>query len=72
MVLARVTLHGTTRSLRFPAAVVQQGDVINVIAGFRIRQTDFGLAPFSILGGGLQVRDAIDIRVRLVARRGRS
>ena len=68
-VIARATLRGATRDLRFPAAVVQQGELLTVIASFRIRQSDFGLTPFSTLGGGLQVRDAIDIRLRLVARR---
>lgn len=68
-VIARATLRGATRELRFPAAVVQQGDLLSVIASFRIRQSDFGLTPFSTLGGGLQVRDAIDIRLRIAARR---
>lgn len=68
-VIARATLRGTTRDLRFPAAVVQQGDLLTVIARFRIRQSDFGLIPISTLGGGLQVRNAIDIRLRIVARR---
>ncbi|HEU0202066.1 MAG TPA: YceI family protein [Burkholderiaceae bacterium] len=68
-VTARVTLHGATRDLRFPAAVFRQGDSLVVVAGFRIRQTDFGIAPFSALNGGLLTRDAIDLRVRLVAQR---
>jgi polyisoprenoid-binding protein YceI len=68
-VVARVTLRGATRDLRFRAAVTQQGDLLTVTAGFRIRQSDFGISPFSTLGGGLQVRDAVDIRIRLLARR---
>jgi hypothetical protein len=68
-VLARATLHGATRDLRFPAAVMQQGDLLTVVASFRVRQSDFDLTPFTALGGGLQVRDPIDIRLSLVARR---
>lgn len=68
-VTARATVRGATRELRFPAAVIEQGDALTVIAAFRIRQSDFGLTPFATLGGGLQVRDAIDIRVHLVGRR---
>jgi hypothetical protein len=68
-VLARVTLRGSTRHLRFPVAVVQQDDLLTVVANFRVRQSDFGVTPFTTLGGGLQVRDTIDIRIRLVARR---
>jgi hypothetical protein len=41
-----------------------------VIAAFRVLQTDLGITPYSILGGAVTVRDAIDIRVRLVARIG--
>jgi hypothetical protein len=68
-VLARATLRGVSRDLRFPAAVMQQGDVLTVIANFRIRQSDFEMTPFTVLGGAIQVRDAVDIRLRLVARR---
>lgn len=68
-VLARATLRGVTRDLRFPAAVVQRGDRLTVVATFRIRQTDFDLIPFTVMGGGLRVRDAVDIRLHLVARR---
>ena len=71
-VLARVTLRGSTRDLRFPAAVIQQDNLVTVVANFRVRQSDFGVAPFATLGGGLQVRDMIDIRIRLVARRSGS
>jgi len=67
-VTARVTLRGAERDLRFPAAVFQSGDVLEVIAGFRVRQSDFGIKPFAVLGGGLLVRDEIDIRLRVVAR----
>ena len=68
-VTARVTLRGETRDVRFPAAVFQSGDALEVIAGFRVRHSDFGIKPFTVLGGGLTVRDTIDIRVRVVARR---
>jgi polyisoprenoid-binding protein YceI len=68
-VTARVTLRGETRDVRFPAAVFQSGDALEIIAGFRVRQSDFGIKPFAALGGGLLVRDAMDIRIRIVARR---
>jgi polyisoprenoid-binding protein YceI len=68
-VTARVTLRGTTRDLSFPAAVVRQGDGLVVIASFPIRQSDFGIQPFSALNGGLRVGDALDVRLRVVARR---
>jgi polyisoprenoid-binding protein YceI len=65
-VTARVTLRGATRDLRFPAAVFRDGARLTVIANFRINQSDFGIEPLALLGGGLRVHDPIDIRVRLV------
>jgi hypothetical protein len=68
-VIARVTLRGATRELEFPAAVVEQGDRLTVIASFALRQSDFGIEPYSALGGGLRVADEIRVRIRLEARR---
>lgn len=68
-VTARVTLRGATRELRFPAAVFQRGDSLTVIADFGLTQSEFGIAPYSILGGGLRVRDALEVLLRVVAHR---
>ena len=68
-VTARVTLRGAMRDLRFRAAVFRQDETLAVVASFRINQSEFGIEPFSALNGGLLVRDALDIRIRLVARR---
>jgi polyisoprenoid-binding protein YceI len=68
-ITARVTLRGTTRDLRFPAAVFRQSDTLAVIASFKLSQSAFGITPFTALNGGLLVRDVLDVRIRLVARR---
>ena len=65
---ARITVRGRTSDVTFPAAVFEQRDTLTVIAAFRVLQTDLGMKPYSILGGALSVRDAIDVRIRLVAR----
>lgn len=68
-VIARLTLHGVTREIEFPAEVSVQEDKVTVTADFTILQSDFGIEPFSVFGGGLSVRDEVDVRVKLVARR---
>jgi len=68
-VTARVTLRGVMRDLRFATAVLHQDDMLVVVAGFRINQSEFGIEPFTALNGGLRVRDPLDIRVHIVARR---
>jgi len=32
-------------------------------------QTDFGITPYSLLGGAIAVRNAVDLRFRIRARR---
>jgi polyisoprenoid-binding protein YceI len=63
-----VTLHGVTRWLELPAAV--QVDAHQVIAQgtARLKQTDFGITPFSVGGGLLAVDDELEVRYRIVAR----
>ena len=68
-IVARVTLRGATRELHFPAAVVEHGDRLAVIASFTFRQSDFGIEPYAALGGGLRVADEVRVRIRLEARR---
>lgn len=66
-VTARITLRGKTSEVKFPAAIIEQGDTLTVVATFRLLQTSMGLEPYSILGGAVRVRDAIDVRIRLQA-----
>jgi polyisoprenoid-binding protein YceI len=67
-----VTLHGVTRRLDLPAAV--QVDAATIIADgtARLKQTDFGIVPFSVGAGLLAVGDELEVRYRIVARRWES
>jgi polyisoprenoid-binding protein YceI len=65
---ARITVRGKTNELKFPAAVFEQPGSLTVITAFRVLQSELGIKPYSILGGAVTVRDAIDVRVRMVAR----
>ncbi len=61
-----LTLHGTTRQLAVPVFVVEYGDGFRVAGSFKIRQTDFGIKPFSVFGGALAVRDELDLHFDLI------
>jgi len=65
----RVELHGVSRDLTVPIAVQRDGYTLTVTGGFDLKQSDFGLKPFSILGGGLQVADSLHVRFHLVAQK---
>lgn len=64
-----ITLHGVTRTLQVPAQIDWRDDEIGVSGRLALNQTDFGIAPFSILGGAIQVQDRVDLRFRMRARR---
>jgi len=64
-----LTLHGATRTLQVPAQVEIDADQMSVTGHFSFEQTDFGITPYSLLGGAIAVRNAVDLRFRIVARR---
>jgi polyisoprenoid-binding protein YceI len=65
---ADITLHGTTRPYTVPATIelVPQGVVAR--GTLTLKQTDFGITPFSVLGGAMAVQDTLEIRFDLPAR----
>jgi len=65
-VKADIVLHGVRNSVEVPVRVTRDGDRIAVEGQFRIRQTDFGIEPFSAAAGALRVGDALGIHFRLV------
>jgi hypothetical protein len=65
-----LTLHGVTRMVEVPARVEYAGGTLVASGSMAIRQSDFGIVPFSVLGGALQVHDRLEMRFRLVAHGG--
>ncbi len=61
------TLHGVTRPLTVRAEAEAAGPVERLWGSFTIKQTDFGIKPFSKLGGVVGIADELtiygDIRV---------
>ncbi len=65
-----VTLHGVTRKdLQVSAAIEFSGGVLTASGQLAINQSDFGITPFSILGGAIRVEDRLELRFRISARR---
>jgi len=66
--IVTITLHGTMHAFEIPAQIETLPGGI-VISGYMMfNQTDFGIIPFSVLGGALQVRDRLDLRFRILAK----
>jgi len=64
-----LTLRGVTRTFTVPALVQADAQTMEVGGGFEFNQSDFGIVPFSILGGAIQVQDRLSLRFRIRATR---
>lgn len=62
----QLTLHGVTQPYTVPITFVTDAQGLLTVAGkLTIKQTDFGITPYSVLGGLLQVQDAVDINFKI-------
>jgi polyisoprenoid-binding protein YceI len=64
-----IRLHGVARSYRVPVRYSRHSSSLTASGQLRIRQTDFGMTPYSVLGGALKVKDALRLRFSIVATR---
>ena len=64
---ARITLAGESRELTVPVTLEMDEYNLTAIGRFRIRQSEFGITPFSTAGGSLRVADDVLVRFRIVA-----
>ncbi len=63
-----LSVRGYGRRYRVPVTV-GHGDGEVVVAGtLVVRQSELGIRPFSVLGGALEVRDAIEVDFRIIGR----
>src|SRR5258706_883543 len=60
-----ITLHGRQRALQVPAEI--EADEKNVVVSGKLafNQTDFGITPYSLLGGAIAVKDGLALRFRI-------
>jgi polyisoprenoid-binding protein YceI len=71
MLRLAITLHGVTRSIDVPTALDVTLDTLTAVGSFKLRQTDFGITPMSVLGGALVVQDEMELDFRIHATRVR-
>lgn len=66
---AVVRLHGVTQTFIVPVELQVTDDALDVSGDFELRQTQFGISPYSVFGGALSVADALRVAFRLHAAR---
>jgi hypothetical protein len=52
-----------------PARIDADADQMSVTGRFSFDQTDFGITPYSLLGGAIAVKNGVELRFRMRARR---
>lgn len=62
---ADLTVNGVTRSVKVPARVKAGNGRLIVEGETGIRQTEYGITPFSVLGGALAVKDQLHVKFRI-------
>lgn len=68
---ASITLHGVTLEFLVPVQLDVTAERLTVSGQLTIKQSDFGLTPFSAVGGLLRVADELQVDFTLVAVRNR-
>ncbi|MBO9512784.1 MAG: YceI family protein [Variovorax sp.] len=64
-----VTLLGITRTSTVPLDLDTTPEETTARGTLQLKQSDFGIAPFSLFGGALQVKDEVEVRFELRARK---
>ena len=54
-------IHGTSRPQSVEVKVADSGDALELSAQVPVKQTDFGVKPFSLMMGALKVADVVTI-----------
>jgi polyisoprenoid-binding protein YceI len=67
--VAQVTIKGVTREMSIPIALSLQDARLIATGDFDLLQTDFGMKPFSVAFGALEVQDRLHLEYRIVAER---
>lgn len=62
-----ITLHGSTRTYDVPVQIEILATGILVRGGVSFTQSEFGMVPYSVLGGAIQVQDRLDLHFRIEA-----
>src|SRR5688572_24433773 len=66
-VTARITIKDVSREVQVPVRIAVEGGKLTAGGEFDILQTEFGIKPFSVALGALEVQDKLHIKFTIVA-----
>jgi polyisoprenoid-binding protein YceI len=62
-----VTLKGVERTQSVPVSITRDATGLVARGALRLRQSDFGITPFSVAGGAIQVADVLEVSFVIAA-----
>jgi polyisoprenoid-binding protein YceI len=68
-VTARITIKDASRDVQTPVKIAVEGGKLMASGEFDILQTEFGIKPFSVALGALEVQDKLHIKFAIVAQK---
>ena len=68
MLRLTISLHDVTRTMDVPTQIENTPNGLTASGTLSLLQSDFGIAPMSVMGGAIQVLDRMDLRFNIVAR----
>lgn len=63
-----LTLHGVTKRIAVPVSLTINAQELRAIGKYTLRQTDFGIKPYSAAGGTIKVKNEITVNFNIVAK----
>ncbi len=66
-VRVQITIKNQSREFEVPVKLSTTDKTLNVTGQFAVRQTDFGIQPYSVAMGAIQVLDQLTIKFELAA-----
>jgi polyisoprenoid-binding protein YceI len=66
-ITARITIKNASKDVLVPTRIEMNDDRLTASGELDILQTDFGIKPFSVALGALEVQDRLHVRFKLVA-----
>lgn len=63
-----LTLHGVTKRIALPVSLTINAQQLRAVGKYTLRQTDYGIKPYSAAGGTIKVKNDIVVNFNIVAR----
>jgi polyisoprenoid-binding protein YceI len=67
LVTARITIKDVSREVQVPVKLAVEGAKLTANGEFDILQTEFGIKPFSVALGALEVQDKLHVEFSIIA-----